>query len=150
MRSTSVRISLTRSAMGSAASAVMRSRRCWEGLSGRAVRDDAVALLPDAELEHDREALGAVADELLVVVADAGDLAVEGEADRVDQGRLAGAGRAGDGEEVEAREVELDLVAEGGEAFERELVRPHFAASSWIASKSFWSSAGGGVWFRCS
>ena len=101
------------------------------GLVGAGGARDAVALLPDSELEQDREALGAVADELLVVVADAGDLAVEGEADRVDQGRLAGAGRAGDGEQVEAREVELELVAEGGEAFERELVRPHFAASSW-------------------
>ena len=93
--------------------------------AGRA--DDTVALLPNAEVELDREALGAVADELFVV-ADTGDLAVESEADRVDQGRLAGAGRAGDGEEVEAREVDLDLVAEGGEAFQGKTNGSHEAA----------------------
>ena len=122
------------------------------GLVGARGARDPVALLADAELEHHREPLGAVADELLVVVAHARDLAVEREDDRVDQRRLAGAGRAGDREEVEAGEVELDLLPEGGEAFERELVRPHFAggrplvASSWTWSKSCCSSSDGG---RC-
>ncbi len=118
------------------------------GLVGAGRARDAVALLPDVELEHDREALLAVADELLVVVAHAGDDTVEGEDDGVDQGRLAGAGRAGDGEEVEAREVELELVTEGSEAFDGQLQRPHLAASSWIWSKSCCSSLGGGVWWR--
>ena len=102
------------------------------GLVGAGRAGDAVALLPDPELEHDREALGAMADELLVVVADAGDLAVEGEADRVDQGRLASAGRAGYGEEIEAGEVQLDLVAEGGEALQGKANGSHEAACQGI------------------
>ena len=38
MRSTSARISLTRSAIGSVEPFVIRSKRCCEGLSGRTVR----------------------------------------------------------------------------------------------------------------
>ena len=120
------------------------------GLVGADRAGDPVALFADAELEHHREPLGAVADELLVVVAHARDLSVEREDDRVDQRRLAGAGRAGDREEVEAGEVELELLAEGGEAFERELVRPHCVASSWTWSKSCCSSLDGGALWRCS
>ena len=120
------------------------------GLVGAGCARDAVALLPDTELEHDREPLGAVADELLVVVADARNLAKEGEADRVDQGRLAGAGRARDGEEIEAREVELDLVAEGGKPFQRGLIRASLRGLLVDGVEELLELGGGRVWFRCS
>ena len=71
-----------------------------------------------------------MSDELLVLAAHPGHLAVEGEDDGVDERRLAGAGGAGDREEVEAVEVEAEPFAEGGEALDLEAPRPQPWASS--------------------
>src|SRR5439155_5341164 len=75
-------------------------------------------------------------DELVVVAV---DTAVEGEADGVDQARLARAGRAGEGEEVGALEVDRGRLAEGGEALDLEPLRPHGTRPA--TRRTAWSAA---------
>ncbi len=89
-----------------------------------------VATPADFEVELDGEPLGPVADELLVLATHPRHLAVEAEDDGVDERRLAGAGGPGDGEEVEAVEVEKGALLEGGEALELQPQGPHPCASS--------------------
>ncbi len=91
---------------------------------------DAIAAAAHFELEQHREALGPVAHELAVFLANAGHLAVEGEDEGIDERRLAGARGARDREEVEAGEVERELLSEGGKPLDLELEGPHRRASA--------------------
>ncbi len=85
----------------------------------------AVALGPHLELEAHAQALGPVGDELLVLAPHARHLAEEREGQRVDERGLAGPGGAGDGEQVEAVEVEHGLLAEGRQPLDLEPHGPH-------------------------
>jgi hypothetical protein len=90
---------------------------------------DAVPIRPDGELEHHAEPRLSLADELARLSADSIDRPEERIGDRVEDRRLARAGRPRDREQVEAREVDRLLVPEGGESLDVEPQGPHYAPS---------------------
>src|SRR5690606_39133258 len=102
----------------------------------------AVLVAPRRELDDDRQLRLARREDVLVeVLAQAGRLAVERPGQRVEDGALAAAGGAGDGEEVAVQdgEVHLVLAAEAAEVPQPQPLRPHDASSS--ASTLAWSSS---------
>ncbi len=85
---------------------------------------DTVRLTLAGELQHDPEAVLALANQLLDVVAHTRDLAEERVGDGVNERRLSRPRGAGDSEEIEAREVDLGLLFIRGQALYLELNRP--------------------------
>ncbi len=88
-----------------------------------------VALAARLELQLHAREIRPVRDEGDDFSAHARDFAEERPDHRVEEGRLAGAGGAGDGEELAAGEVDRDGVVEGGEALEVQADGLHTAAS---------------------
>lgn len=89
-----------------------------------------VGVAVGSELERDLGHRRPVGDEGRGARGHARDGAVEREHQRVENGRLAGAGRPGDDEQVEFREVDLLLRPEGGQPLDLEPERPHLSLSS--------------------
>ena len=83
--------------------------------------------LADGEPQRHRHAIAAVRDQLLhAAVAHARHLAVQRERDGVEQRALAGAGRSGNREQRQRREIQRRLrVAKAREALDVERERPH-------------------------
>ena len=86
---------------------------------------DPVAPAARQELVVEAGLLRARRDQLPEVVGDLRRAAVERDRDRLDQRRLAGACRPGDGEQIQTREVEIDLVGECGEPLDPDPKRSH-------------------------
>jgi hypothetical protein len=85
---------------------------------------DAVALGADVEVQHHADPVARRRDHLGAALdVDARDLAVEREDDRIEERRLAGPRRPGDREQLQQAEVDLLLVAEAGEPFDRQMDR---------------------------
>src|SRR5690606_11890678 len=100
---------------------------------------DPVPVVTDGEDEVDlggrRPLVDDRADEPFVVVA--GDAAVEGEGDAVDDRRLARTGRPHEGEHVDVGEVDLGALPERAEALEHQADGPHVSLSPpWTAASS--------------
>ncbi len=107
---------------------------------------DPIGLVIGAELEHDSRPRIPVRYQVGgVPLSGAGNFSVQGERDRVEDGRLSRAGWPGDDEEVETGEVDFLPLSEGGEALDLQPKRSHatpaFSTSS-SKSDSIASSAG--------